>query len=374
MSLQGFIKPVSTYALSQDRGFLDGQIGCNITVLDWEAPDLDCVDVVILGVGEARGAGFKDAEDTAPDRIREHFYGLYYWHPEVRLGDAGNIRKGATLQDTYAALRSVLGELTGAGKTVIILGGSHDLALGQYQLYRDQGRLAEVTGVDALIDAHTDSPLRKDRFLLDMLTEEPNFIRHYNHIGFQSYYVHPKMLETLDKLHFDCYRVGKVREHLEEMEPVIRHSDMVSVDVVSMAGSYSPASTISPNGFTGDEMCQLMRYAGLGSRLDTLGIYGYRPELDREGLTAAQIAQMVWYFLDGRQKRAQESPLEQRDDYNEFHTVFGDIESIFLQSKKTGRWWMQLPNRQFIACSYADYLMASRNDIPERWFRAQERG
>jgi hypothetical protein len=34
---------------------------------------------------------------------------------------------------------------------------------------------------------------------------------------------------------------------------------------------------------------------------------------------------------------------------------------------------MQLPNRQFIACSYQDYLQASSNEIPERWLRAQER-
>ena len=46
---------------------------------------------------------------------------------------------------------------------------------------------------------------------------------------------------------------------------------------------------------------------------------------------------------------------------------------IFLQSKKTGRWWMQLPNKKFIACSYKDYVQASQNEIPERWLRAQER-
>jgi formiminoglutamase len=34
---------------------------------------------------------------------------------------------------------------------------------------------------------------------------------------------------------------------------------------------------------------------------------------------------------------------------------------------------MQLPDKKFIACSYADYLHASQNEIPERWLRAQER-
>ena len=37
-------------------------------------------------------------------------------------------------------------------------------------------------------------------FFMEMLTGEPNYIRHYNHVAFQSYFVHPHMLETMDKL------------------------------------------------------------------------------------------------------------------------------------------------------------------------------
>jgi hypothetical protein len=49
------------------------------------------------------------------------------------------------------------------------------------------------------------------------------------------------------------------------------------------------------------------------------------------------------------------------------------VETVFLQSKKTGRWWMQLNGDRFVACSKFDYLIASNNDIPERWLRAMER-
>jgi hypothetical protein len=68
--------------------------------------------------------------------------------------------------------------------------------------------IIEVTNVDALIDLDLDSDFRCDNFLMEMLTSEPNYIRHYNHIGFQSYYVHPRMLETMDKLRFDCFVSG----------------------------------------------------------------------------------------------------------------------------------------------------------------------
>src|SRR5690606_38980048 len=96
----------------------------------------------------------------------------------------------------------------------------------------------------------------------------------YNHIGFQSYLVHPHMLETLDKLRFDCFRVGKVRENIEEMEPVLRQADLVSMDLGSIANAFIPGNAL-PNGFTGDEACTLMRYAGLSPAGRSVGIYGY---------------------------------------------------------------------------------------------------
>ncbi len=208
---------------------------------------------------------------------------------------------------------------------------------------------------------------------MEMLTSEPNIIRHYNHIGFQSYFVHPHMLETMDKLRFDCYRVGTAKEQLEEMEPVIRNSDMLSFDIAAIKHSDAPATGCSANGFTGEEACSLLRYAGLSRQLTSIGIYGYNPAQDVKDLTALQIAQMIWYFIDGKSRSFHETELDERQNFNEYHTAFAEVDTIFIQSKKTGRWWMQLPDKQLIACSYNDYLFASKNEIPERWLRAQER-
>jgi hypothetical protein len=96
-------------------------------------------------------------------------------------------------------------------------------------------------------------------------------------------------------------------------------------------------------------------------------------EKDRDNLTAKQISHMLWYLIDGRSRGQREAKLEEKESFNEFTIAFAEIETVFLQSKRTGRWWMQLPDQQFIACSYKDYLLASTNEIPERWLRAQER-
>jgi hypothetical protein len=181
------------------------------------------------------------------------------------------------------------------------------------------------------------------------------------------------MLETLDKLRFDCFRVGKVRENMEEMEPVIRHADLFSFDLCSIAHAYAPGSSCSPNGFTGDEACALMRYAGLSTATSSVGIYGYNAGKDQDNITARQVSQMLWYFVEGRSKGTREARIQDKEAFNEYHTAFAEVATTFLQSKRTGRWWMQLPDQQFIACSYNDYILASSNEVPERWLRAQER-
>jgi hypothetical protein len=111
----------------------------------------------------------------------------------------------------------------------------------------------------------------------------------------------------------------------------------------------------------------------MSSAISSYGIYGYDASKDSQGLTALQIAQMLWYFIDGRNRCSKESSLNEKQNFNEFHTVFAEIDTVFVQSKKTGRWWMQLPDKKLIACSYKDYLIACNNEIPERWLRSQER-
>lgn len=367
--LNDFLDPVDLTALFEDEQFNEQQFGHYFTTNQLSTEE---IEVVIIGVGEQRGDGFP-GENNSPDMVRKQLYSMYHWRQDIKIADWGNIRNGATLKDTYAALKTVVGDLLEMEKTVLILGGSHDLTLGQYEAYASKKRVIEASVVDALINLHEEEAFPAQHFLMEMLTGQPNYLRHYNHIGFQSYFIHPRMLETLDKLRFDCYRLGMARENMEDMEPVIRQSDMLSFDMAAMRHADAPANRLSPNGFAGDEACTLMRYAGMSHKLSSAGIYGYKTALDRDDLTAVQIAQMIWYFLDGFAIRNHEAALEEKNEFLEFHVSFTDIETSFLKSKRTGRWWMQLPDDEYIPCAYKDYLTASNNEIPERWLRAQER-
>ncbi|MEO5648519.1 MAG: formimidoylglutamase [Ginsengibacter sp.] len=370
--LQEYLMPVNVAALNNDNAYNDSQLASVLKIYEEELPDLEKIDLVLLGVNEFRGEGFIAKENSA-DAVRRQFYQLHYWHKDISIADMGNVKCGASLNDSYSAVKIVVKELLEMNKTVIILGGSHDNTLAQYFAYKGLNKIVEATVIDATIDLRSESSLRSENFLMEMLTGEPNMVKHYNHIGFQSYFVHPRMLETIDKLRFDCYRVGVAKEQIDEMEPVIRNSDMLSFDIAAIKSSDAPASSRSPNGFTGEEACSLLRYAGMSPVISSIGIYGYDASKDEKDLTALQIAQMLWYFIDCKSRSRQESELNEKQNFNEYHTAFAEVDTIFMQSKKTGRWWMQLPNKKLIACSYNDYLFASNNEIPERWLRAQER-
>jgi formiminoglutamase len=373
--LHDFLTPVVVTDINSDNGYTDGQLAKHIAVYETVLPDITDTDIVLIGVREQRGQGiFENGSPAAPDTIRKQLYALHYWHSDVKIADLGNIKTGATLTDSYAAVKTVIAELLRMNKTVVILGGSHDITLAQYFAYKELNKAIEATCIDATINLRGDSPERSENFLMEMLTGEPNLVKHYNHIGFQSYFVHPRMLETMDKLRFDCFRLGIAKENMEEMEPVLRNTHLLSFDISAIKYSDAPACTQSPNGFTGEEACMLARYAGLSNNINSFGIYGYLPGQDVAQLTARQIAQMLWYFIDGKSRSKQEAQIEDRASFNEYHCTFTEMDTVFLQSKKTGRWWMQLPGKKFIACSYADYVKASQNEIPERWLRAQERG
>jgi arginase family enzyme len=366
-SIYDFLVPVDFGVLNEDEDYKEGQIGYNLI----QDNDVETANLVLVGCDEYRGQGIKAPQGGA-EAIRRQFFRLYHWHNDIRIADVGNVMVGEKLHDSYAALQAVVEDLLKIGKKVLVLGGSHDNSLAIYRAFAAKKMLIEATVIDALVDIDRDARLAADNFLLEMLTSEPNFVKQFNLLGFQSYFNAPNLLEAIDKLRFDCVRVGRVQERMEDTEPIIRGSHMLSFDIKSMANAYAPVNTLSPNGFTGQELCKLMQYAGMSSTMEIAHIAGFGKD-DALALTSMQMAHLCWYFMDGIHKMLHEATLEDRTGFNEFHTLCAEVDTLFLQSRYTGRWWMQMPDKTFAPCSYNDYLMASHNDLPERWLRLQER-
>ena len=174
-------------------------------------------------------------------------------------------------------------------------------------------------------------------------------------------------------------RLGTVRNNLVDVEPVLRDADIVSLDFGAVRQSDAPGNFhISPNGFYGEEICQLAKYSGQGSRLAAFFIGEVNPGLDPVQSTSHLAAQTIWYLIDGISQRVIEKP-DGSENFTKFIVSPDTFEHhlVFYKSENTGRWWLEVPdikqNRKsayLISCSYDDYLQASRQEIPDRWWKA----
>src|SRR5688572_5350516 len=111
LNISDFLTPVNLTEIASDESYKDGQLGKVMLLYEDEFPDVDEVQIVLVGCGEQRGSGLIGSESTAPEVIRRHFYQLFYWHTDIKIADIGNIRTGASFTDSYAALKTVVKEL-----------------------------------------------------------------------------------------------------------------------------------------------------------------------------------------------------------------------------------------------------------------------
>jgi len=156
----------------------------------------------------------------------------------------------------------------------------------------------------------------------------------------------------------------------------------VSIDMTSIRRADAPGTTRpGPNGFHGEEVCQLMRYAGISEKVTSIGLYELDPWRDQDQATAQLAAQMVWCFLDGFGSRTNDLPWLDRKRFTRFHVPIKghEQELVFYKSTVSDRWWMDVPYRaerearferhHLVPCAYSDYTAACREEVPDRWWR-----
>jgi hypothetical protein len=240
------------------------------------------------------------------------------------------------------------------------------------------------------VDAHfnlgkMDDANSSDCYVGKIVLHEPNFLFNYSNIGYQTYFVGTDQVELMEKLYFDAYRLGNVRKDMEEVEPIVRNADMLSFDVTAIRQSDAPGNgNASPNGFYGEEACQIVRYAGMSDKLTSFGLYEVNPSLDIRSQTSHLAAQMMWYFLEGYYNRKRDVPLNNKNGFLKYRVSMRQAEQeiVFYKSEKSQRWWMEVPvpngktryqRHHLVPCSYKDYETACRDEMPERWWQAYQK-
>jgi arginase family enzyme len=345
---------------------------------DGSTPDLTDKRIAIIGIDDGDGG-------EASITIRKYLYQLKRVEYAEEIIDLGNFKFNYQPK-AYESLGFVLSELISNNLVPVILNGKQQITFAQYLAFSYLKHYVNLVAFDSRLDFDlVENPdMTASNYLQKIFMQEPAYLFGFANVGYQSHFADTAIIDFLEKLYFDLHRLGDVRANMNDLEPVLRSSHFASWDLAAIRQSDAPGViNPTPNGFYGEEACLLSRYTGMSSNIRSIGFYNYSPEKDRDGQTAHLSAQLVWYFVDGYLNRYPESPLENKDDFLKFITSIqnNSYQIVFYKSKRTDRWWMEVPinEREFtgsvhiMPCSYNDYLAATREELPDRWMQAMRK-
>jgi formiminoglutamase len=383
IDLKDYLDPVSLESPEYKAGDAGFPHSVVVHTESTSLKDISRYRIALLGVPEGRNSPGKGSE-KGPERIRAELYRLARIPGKSRIIDLGNMKQGVTFNDTIAGLTDMLTQLIGENIFPVIIGGSSSLAIAADNALSGLKIKYTLTAVDPRID-YTVEKKDPDSFsyLNSILHNHRSTFSHYINIGYQTYLNDQQVVNRFLKRKSELVRIGDVRKAIYLTEPLLRDSDAAFFDISAVRQSDAPGTICpSPNGFYGEEVCLLARYAGISDNLKVFGLFDVNPEFDIRNQTAGLAAQMLWFFLEGFSQKQYETPVLGSSDpgrFIKYHVRITDLDDdlIFVKSNLTDRWWMELPSGDdkfsYIACSHEDYLKANHNEVPERWVLGNQR-
>lgn len=354
----------------------------NVTVNTGNEPigDLSRFSIAIVGVPDDRSSVNQGASG-APDAVRKCLYSFSRLPGKLRITDLGNLKTGNTFADTLAALRDVMTYLINDNVVPVIIGGTSSLMPAVEKAISSSREPWSLVSVDSRLDFTAE---KKESDSLNWMNEviyrSGSRLSHLAAIGYQSYLTDTQVVNRFNRRHYDILRIGEVRAAIHETEPLFRDATVTLFDIGSVRFSDSPGTILpSTNGFYGEEICLLSRYAGLSDNLKTFILTEVNPALDNREQTSHLAAQIIWFFLEGFSQKQYELPFlsdQMNPRFTRYHVTLSDLEgeAVFIKSSITERWWIEVHDSDnqphYLACSYDDYLMANRDQVPSRWTRA----
>jgi hypothetical protein len=317
--------------------------------------ELSGTKIVILGIGAEKGLAF----------VRESLYRLYCGH-EVSILDLGNIQ-----QSKSDNLKEILKTLSDNNILTILIGNSVDILPVCLDAMADKKSVSASVVSPTVVRSDFTNSLMNNRFrnLFD-----------FNFLAYQTYLSDPEMLNKLSSCYFETLRLGKFREDNRVYEPVLRDSDIFSLDMASIRKSEITDSLYSGlNGLYSEEVCLISRHAGISDNLKIANIFCH-DKIEKNGQKNELIAQIIWHIIDGFANRANEIML---NNVNRIKKILINLEQpaeqlVFYYSDITNRWWMEIRKNSeekplIIACTEDDYKTACRHDVPLRWIWYQQK-
>jgi len=345
--------------------------------------DIGKYRIAIIGVPDGRNSPH-EGSSKAPDSVRRSLYQLSRIPGKTKIIDLGNMKKGVGFGDTVAGLTDVLSYLLDHNVFPLIIGGSSALISSIDRTFSAGKTPYVLTCIDSRLDfQHEKKVIDSTNYLNHIIYGSRSSLSYFVNIGYQTYLNDQQTINRLLKRKSELMRIGDVRQAINLTEPLLRDTDAAAIDISAVRQADAPGTiNPSPNGFYGEEICLLARYAGISDRLKVFGIFDVNPVLDLRTQTSDLAAQVIWFFLEGFGQKQYESPALGESGggrFTKYHVRVTDLEDdlIFVKSNLTDRWWMEIsrPDEEsvYVACSNEDYLRANRNEVPDRWIKATDR-
>lgn len=381
-----FLSPVSNVVLAHREVLPIGTLGKHIEIHTSknELPNLTNVKFALFGIKEnRRDVNFMGAEIEF-DACRKALYSLYPGNWKYTIADLGDIEKGASVNDSYFAIKTVTEALLKKDIIPIILGASQDAVYAQYRAYDAVSTMINMVNIDTRFDlGDADAAITNKSYVGKIIVDKPYNLFNYSVLGYQSYFNPPQEIALMDTLYFDAYRLGAVTADIKDVEPILRNADLVSLDVSAIkSAELGNSNAENPNGFDGREICSIARYAGISNKVTSFSLFEIT-NFHKSSAGAMLLAQVIWYFIEGVNFRVLDDDFTDEKCYTTYKVPVDNETLTFKKSSKTGRWWIELPfisnidnklkSRTLLPCTYGEYLGATDQEIPERWLKARRK-
>lgn len=371
MELEDLFEPVNNTILAEALLQLPATLARSILPIIPEVTTPKDADVLLLGVHQSSNESF-----GSPDDIRKELYSLFAPTGMPRIADLGNIPKGLNAAEIDNRLYKLAEYCIKEKKNLVLFSPNRDNALPVYNALQNGQKNIGVTMVDSTIPINAISGEQGRAGLFSHIVEnpsqEPDFL---NVIGIQNYLTNPIDIDLSNRMFIEILRLGQLRTDIKSTEPLLRDSNLVSIDLNAIRHADNPAGKSSgPNGLYAEEACAIARYSGYADKVNFFGIFGDF-ENSSYTISTSLVAQLIWHFLDGLSNRKGEYPVLKNAMLQKFIVKVekNGEDLVFYKSKHTDRWWMEIPQTQkksqkkLVACSYDEYLDATKHDIPFRW-------
>ena len=370
MSLE-LLKPLKNSFLNEiDENYLQGSLYNKIKIHSESdgLPNHELFDVCLVGVEENRNSFFESKKQNLKS-IRKELYKLKFGNWKIEVSDLGDLPNGETVDDSYHALYDICKELLSKKTILVIIGGSNDLLYPIFKSFDTHNEKINIVSIDNQFDLYQDSDLISGRtYMNKIIFDDSNKLNDFTNIGFQRHLCSIDEINLMEKLFFEYISLGEITENNLKAEPVIRNANIVGFDMKSLSNQGNP------NGIDPRLSCILSKYAGQSNRANFLGLF----ELSDNLIANKLYSEIIWYFIDGIDKRVLETDFYDSQTFNKYIVQTSGRDITFFKSKISEKWWVLIDSSKnnannFLPCLEEDYKDALNDNIPIRWLKATKR-